>query len=474
MTGIAAGQVDNVCTRTVAHDLCIGCGVCAGGCPTHNQCLGWNAHGLYIPQDQGVCRHNCRVCLQVCPFQPHIDNEDTLTQARFSGEAGICHSPVTGYHRSSWVGAVTDEEHRRDSASGGLASWLLARLLDDGVVDRVACVIPGGDPHRLFTYTMCETSADVRSARGSAYYPVELSQVLRSIRRQEARYAIIGLPCMLKGVRLAMAQMPWLRERVKILVGLVCGQIKSRGFTEMLLHSSSDTTEEITRVKFREKVPGHPPTEFYFSAGAGPVIPFSHSHYGGAWVSGQFTPRVCQFCDDIFAETADITFMDAWLPPYSHETRGTNLVLVRAAQVERVLEAGLAKGETAIQPITLDEIIASQRGVVKRKRDQLSLRLWMANRRRQTCHPTRVAPRRPTLLQRLHIDALEAVRRTSHDALCRQRDCSTTDFSTYHAELAPLLRRMQRIEALANLCTGRWWRAVFVRGWQRCISHLSR
>lgn len=33
-------------------------------------------------------------------------------------------------------------------------------------------------------------------------------------------------------------------------------------------------------------------------------------------------PRACNYCDDVFAECADVTCMDAWLPEYSQDHRG--------------------------------------------------------------------------------------------------------------------------------------------------------
>lgn len=48
--------------------------------------------------------------------------------------------PETGYYLDSYVGY--SNEFRQSSASGGMATWLLTRLLKEGIVDYVVCPTP--------------------------------------------------------------------------------------------------------------------------------------------------------------------------------------------------------------------------------------------------------------------------------------------------------------------------------------------
>ncbi|MHB9024889.1 MAG: Coenzyme F420 hydrogenase/dehydrogenase, beta subunit C-terminal domain [Armatimonadota bacterium] len=456
----ATANGENVLTATVMRDLCVGCGVCAGVCPSSNLAMEWNEDGCYTPRDAGRCRSGCRICREVCPFLDHEENEDTLARVFADGDS-VRHTEETGFYRSCWAGAVTAEDARQQSASGGLASWLLAHLLREHVATRVICVSPHADPDRLFAYTVNETVEAVDGARGSAYYPVELAQALQTIQREEGRYAIIGLPCALKGVRLAMRQFPRLHERIVMLAGLVCGMTRSKGFTELLLRAGGATPGQTTSFRYRIKAPGIPSTMQHFHTEESLRLVRSTEKYAtyitsagpSAWATGQFTPRACLFCDDIFAEIADIVFMDAWIPPYLQDARGTNLVLTRSKLAQQCIAVGVERGQIAMEPVTTDQIIASQQGVIQNKRCVLSYRLWMADRQRQTRPRTRVTARRPSFRQQIQLILREAVRRRSHVAMRKQRCIAREGLAYYRGAMAGVL-------CLYRLCQELSWSAL--------------
>jgi len=120
------------------------------------------------------------------------------------------------------------------------------------------------------------------------------------------------------------------------------------------------------------------------------------------WRSHWFTPVPCQYCDDIFAETADIVFMDAWLPPLSLEPKGTNCVLVRSDLAAGLCSHGMKTGEIALDPLLPEDIISQQKAIVAGKREGVSYRLWLRKRRGEAVPRKRVAPgKKGDLLQRM-------------------------------------------------------------------------
>jgi hypothetical protein len=95
----------------------------------------------------------------------------------------------------------------------------------------------------------------------------------------------------------------------------------------------------------------------------------------GSWGHGAFQPEACNFCDDIFAETADVVFADAWLPKYTSEWRGTNVVLSRSSIASRILLRGQSSGDIVLERLSLDEVADSQAGNFRHRRDGLRVRL---------------------------------------------------------------------------------------------------
>lgn len=405
----------NVCTSIVAKDLCIGCGVCAGTCPAGNLKMGWNSFGQLVPADQEKCLPNCRRCLDVCPFHDHEENEDTLAATQFGSIEGIQHTPETGYYLGAFVGHANGG-YRDSGASGGLASWFLSSLLEQDLADYVICVGANPDPNRLFTYQVYDNPEDVRRAAKSKYYPVEISEAVTRILQRDGRYAIVGLPCTLKALRLAANAVPRLKARIVCLSGLVCGQNKTRSYTDYLIAKAGANKSQVTAVDFRGKRAA-PPAQLIFRVSEGKDGTTRELGWAEAcrdvWVSGMFTPRSCLFCDDIFAETADIAFMDAWLPEYK---ANTSIALVRSRSALKVILAARNDGAVSLQPIAIDRVIASQAGVIEEKRMLLSYRLAIAASCGTPPPRKRVPARRPNLLVRELLRAREALRLESHRA----------------------------------------------------------
>jgi hypothetical protein len=245
---------------------------------------------------------------------------------------------------------------------------------------------------------------EVRSSARSGYYPVTLSPALREVRESNDRVAIIGLPCFVKGVRLAMKQDPELERRVRVLAGLVCGGTRSRFYAEYLCALGGGMPQTLEQVDFRVKEGSARAGEFGFRfscRGDNPKqtpnprqtlspkskvlcpssesrvsgLGFPHRERGRLWSRRYFEPQACRFCDDIFAETADVVFMDAWLDRYMRDPRGTNLVLTRKSWVRELFTRGAELREVVLEEVPVSDLIGSQNEVIRRKRVMLAWRL---------------------------------------------------------------------------------------------------
>ena len=363
----------NVVEEVVAKNWCIGCGMCAAVCSEKHLEIRWNDRGEYVPveiEESGKCSARCSVCYRICPAHGYTKNATEIGRCRYGGVEGIQHRDETGYFLSSYVGY--SERHRARGASGGMATWMLEKLMETGEVDAVAAVSAGSDPDRLFEFKICWTPEEIRGCSRSSYYPVEVSQVIQYILTNSGRYAVIGLPCVCKAVRLAQDVMPKLRRRIKFLLGLSCGHQCSRFFAEYICALGGGRPSELKEIIFRTKDFSELASNigFEFRSGEGAdEISGQVLWYDGVnivYENGYFQLPGCFHCDDVFAECADVVFMDAWLPEYVTDPKGTSLVIVRRPELDALLCAN-----PNISGIEINRVIESQRAALKRKRTRL-------------------------------------------------------------------------------------------------------
>lgn len=428
------------------YDYCCGCGVCAGVCPQNALEIRFNEYGEYKPYLTGQCT-DCGVCSKVCPFVNGNPNEDDIGKAKFGHLEGVKHTPETGYYLDTYVGYAGNPRIRWNGASGGLTTWLLCKLLEERQVDQVITVAPTGNSKRLFEYRVLSDSQDVRVCSKSAYYPVELSGVLQHVRTNPGRYAIVGLPCFLKAISLACEHVSSLRQSVVFQIGLVCGQLKSVWYTRYL-SAMAGVAKSPTSVCFRKKSENRPASDYIFQAhnclGPSDELAFTDT-VGKVWCSGLFQINACGFCDDVFAECADITLMDAWLPQYRDNPKGTNLALVRNPLLGKILEQAHLHGGVHCQRIAIERVVQSQAGAVHAKRMDLQVRLHQQSKAPQK----RVPPVRGRLWPALRmLIRREEIRRSR--LLFDSGLDDTLDFCALEKRLNTLCRYVHMLRAIKS------------------------
>ena len=380
-----------IISEIVENDMCIGCGLCAAICPQRHLSMVWNQYGEYNPFEEESCQIDCGLCSSVCPFAENDDNEDSIGNRLYGINPGIKHRTDVGYFLSTFVGY--SDNHRQSGASGGMVTWLLETALKEDIADYIICVAQTGIYNKLFEFKVFSSLEEISPGVGSVYYPVELSKVIKRILDVPGRYVITGLPCFIKAIRLAQRSNIKLRERIVLTIGLSCGQLKSKHFTDYASQLAGKKSK-LTKVNYRGKNPKQPASNYYLSFitenGEESRINWLDG-INQAWKDRWFTLNPCNFCDDIFAECADVTCMDAWLPEYSKNSEGTSLVLVRTNLIHDLIQRG---DKIHLDPILIDRVVKSQAGILEIKRQQLSYRLYIDQ------HRGRKIPRKRVMLQK--------------------------------------------------------------------------
>jgi len=380
----------NVVDKVVKNDICIGCGVCAALCPNDALEIEFNEYGEYNSSLTGDCIESCNLCLNVCPFYDNF-NENELAEKRFSED--LNYDSNLGFYLNTYSGYSISGDYRKRGASGGLTTWLLEQLLKQNYVDYIINVKPNKDNEKLFKYQIADSVETLREGSGSAYYPIELSEVLEKVLGQDGRYAIVGLPCFLKAVELAKQKSNILAKRIIFSLGLVCGQLKSKEFTNYIAQLSG-IKNGVEEVSYRNKSDDQPASNFYYyfkNKNRSSQIYWDQG-ISKAWVNRWFTYNPCSYCDDTFAELADVTLMDAWLPEFIRDSKGTNLLVVRNKKVNNLLIKGKENKEVWLEEISSDKVVQSQQGVIDIKEKKLSYRLLLANNDNRYSPKKRVSP----------------------------------------------------------------------------------
>ncbi len=135
----------------------------------------------------------------------------------------------------------------------------------------------------------------------------------------------------------------------------------------------------------------------------------------GDWGSGFFQIAACNACDDVIAETADVSFGDAWVEPYSSDGRGTNVVVVRSPLVAGLVRAAIDEGRLHLSPVDEAFVVETQAAGFRQRREGLAYRLTWP--RRGVRPRKRVLPAKPDERRRRLIYRTRAViSRGSHRA----------------------------------------------------------
>ncbi len=375
----------------VNNDLCTGCGVCTYACPVSALEMKWNEFGFLIPVQQNNCDSN-GACLQVCPFNPFPENiiktENEIAEL-FLKETKTSH-PKVGKHNNIHVGF--SKKYRLTSSSGGMATYVLTQLLQRGIVNHVLSVKESKKDGFQYEYAVNSHINEVESASKTKYYPVSLAGILKELDKLEGKVAIVGVGCFIKAIRLLQYQQPALKEKIVFLVGIICGGIKSRFFTEYLAEKSGVKFNKLKKPQFRVKDISSKAIDYSFECinnDDNKSYKIKMQQVGDMWGTGLFKANACDFCDDVTTELADISLGDAWIEPYINDGKGTNIIITRSKLADIIIGDGINAGELEIQELTIEKLLISQQGSFNHRHLGLSTRIKLSKKNHRLVPPKR-------------------------------------------------------------------------------------
>ena len=352
----------------VKRKLCTGCGTCASVCPQGAIEIAVHLKkGCYLPRlDKKRCTR-CGLCHRACPG--HSVDFESFHDELFGD---IPEDIALGRYLGCYIGHAFDKNVRYDCASGGLVSALLVFALEEGLIDGALVTrMRKDDPLRPEPF-IARTRDEVLSAAGSKYCPVAAGTALDEILRVDGRYAVVGLPCHIQGLRKAERHMPSLSKRIRYRIAIPCSLNYSFRGTERILKNRGIPRDRVDMLQYRGR--GWPGTMLIrLKDGTEQTIPLAEFYRE----LGPYSLRRCTLCSDMLGELSDLTCGDAWIPEVMRADKaGSSFVVSRTAGGEELLEAAASSEAVELSELGLRELLASQGHALFKKR-KLQARVQM-------------------------------------------------------------------------------------------------
>jgi coenzyme F420 hydrogenase subunit beta len=327
--------------------------------------------GLMLPEvDEERC-NRCGFCIASCPG--HGVDFDSLNSSIFQRKPT---NVLLGNYSKCYVGHANDSDIRYYSSSGGIATRLLVFALERGFIDGVLVVkMKKSKPLEPLPF-IARTKEEIISASKSKYCPVPINEALRQIISENGRYAVVGLPCHIHGVRKAERTVSALEKRIVLHVGLMCSHTVDFHGTDFLLDKMHIRKDEVTELNYRGM--GSPGMmSIRCRSGSGMKIPYigNWNAYWPVFSSFFFTPMRCLTCPDETNELADLSLGDAWLPEFRHERSGKSIIVTRTKVGEEILALAISEGIISVKPACPEEVEHSQAVPLKFKKEDFGRRL---------------------------------------------------------------------------------------------------
>lgn len=361
------------------HNFCTGCGTCVSMC--QNEAIELvidKKKGIFIPKLNREKCINCGICYKVCPG--HEVNFKMLNQELFGKQ------PRNIFMQNfidCYIGYSTDHNIRYNSSSGGLITQLLIFALEEGMINGALVTRMKKNNTLEPEPFIAKTKEEIIEASKSKYCPVPLNIVLKEILySKEEKFAVVGLPCHIQGIRKAEKIDSKLKEKIVFHLGIVCNHTPTFLATEFLLKKLKVKKENLAKLEYRGN--GWPSgIKIATKNGTKLFIPHFSSDYWGGVFNKYFIPARCSLCNDKICGLSNASFADAWIPELLRDDNvGTSIVISRTKIFDEFLKKAVMKHKIRLNEVNEDVVLQSQSLYIVRKKLEARIKLFMLFRKK--------------------------------------------------------------------------------------------
>lgn len=358
----------------IENNLCTGCGVCISEDQSHQAKMVWNNEGFLVPS-LGQNSTQDRM-IKVCPFAIQQKNEDELGELFLQQPETQYHDKI-GYYYGLYAGY--SKQFRETSSSGGIATYIFKMLLEQKIVDNLFIVKEIDGQYAYQFFSNIEKITQISKTR---YTPVTLEKLFQEILEIDGTVAVSGVACFVKAIRLKQMYNPELKEKIKFVVGIICGGLKSKYYTDYLAQEAG-CKSEYSHAQYRVKNKQSYALDYKFSCEENlnkKIHMVEMRSLGDMWGTGLFKSNACDFCDDVVTELADISLGDAWIDPYDKSGLGTSVVITRSQEAEDLIKKGLDNKYLILDVLKEKRFLLSQNGSFNHRQKGLLYRMQYYNK----------------------------------------------------------------------------------------------
>lgn len=340
-------SIDNL-QHVINHNLCNRCGTCVG--LSGGRIVFGDKTGKYLPQitSEGPAELADRIW-KACPGGNFNFPE---YRKMFYPETPHFHV-YTGPYNSISIGYSTNEDVRRNSASGGIITAILLWLLQNKKIDGAVVTAMSEKKPWLAESFIATTSEEILKAAQSKYIITSVNEILPQIEAFQGRLAYVGLPGQVQSIRKLQAMNDISVQKIQYIFGPFYGNTLHFSSIKSFLHSYDEKNyHDINKLYFRY---GEWPGNMRIEMKNGRIIqlPKFHANY----LIPFHILKNSLLCTDLSNEFTDISGGDAWAPVYEERGKGFSMVIVRSVKGQEILDQMQADGVISLQAIGENEAI---------------------------------------------------------------------------------------------------------------------
>lgn len=353
----------NLKEEIIDKGYCTSCGTCIGVCPEDVIYF----DGEKIKGNIENCI-NCGLCIKVCPGK-------SFDFKKFNKELfNVNYKDLNmdlGYYNAIYRGYSNNPLIRRNSASGGITTSILVYLLENKIIDGAITISKVKNLPYKFDVKISVTVDEIIRSSQSKYVLIPTNKIIKQLRQLKGRYAYIGLPCQIQGMRKLEKICLELTSKICIYIGLFCGFNMYFEGTEFLIKKMGIKKDDIEKLEYRAK---ENITGFRVITKSNKKYFIDKDSYN--YLNILYSPKRCWLCYDFTSEFADISIGDAW----GKNGKGWSRVIVRTAEGKKIIDELLLNENIYLEKSEENDIYTTQKQLLKYKKKWFWLRTkLMAN-----------------------------------------------------------------------------------------------